>query len=776
MAAWPTRWSAPLRARARRRGAARRPRGRRGDARRCRARPTPRPTSASRGRRADRPASCRAAQPVAVRRAAGAGRARRAGPQEDSCRALPGYAADPTREVVAGASRTRRRQGQGAGRRGCARPARRSSSAAQDHARPRSGVAFVRDEFRRSAAGSPPERGRGAARRGRQRPAGAGRRLLASWSPTPTGRSTPTRSPATTAAGPRSAASRSPTAASSATCRARWRRCAGRCASASTRCRSPTRSPTACDRGPGGSRRAAATPYQLAGALGHAAVEGREGPAAGPRLERRRAGRRACARSPSCNAAVKGGAADQAYALELRAVVQAARPMAARPASRERRRSTRLHGCTAAPADAASGTSRRGGWRSRLLALADRRDRRRSAAGRRRVVKSTTWSPAAGSRRRRDAGTRRAGARRGGCGGRAGERAVRLAIADLRLAAWLAWMTPLLAALSSWRGGVAQSASRPSRVAGVGGLAELADGRLQRRLDRLVAQPRLLVGLVALDLGLDVRHAAASCFRSGIGRCAASPYGCADARRYQVSTDHASRRPNRCARLPARRVRPAWDDAVPDQPRRPERTVRDQPGATDPARHPQLLHHRPHRPRQVDAGRPDAAAHRGGRRRGRCARSTSTGWTSSASAASRSRRRTSGCRGVGPDGRLRARHDRHPGPRRLHLRGLPVAGRLRGRGAAGRRRAGHRGADAGQPLPGARERPARSSRCSTRSTCRPPSRRSTPRRSRTSSAATRTTCCGSAPRPARASRDLLDVIVPGRPAAGRATRTRRPGR
>ena len=45
----------------------------------------------------------------------------------------------------------------------------------------------------------------------------------------------------------------------------------------------------------------------------------------------------------------------------------------------------------------------------------------------------------------------------------------------------------------------------------------------------------------------------------------------------------------------------------------------------------------------------------------------------------------------------------------------------------------------------------RSSRCSTRSTCRPRSRRSTPRSSRTSSAATRRTCCGSAPRPARAS-------------------------
>ena len=33
-----------------------------------------------------------------------------------------------------------------------------------------------------------------------------------------------------------------------------------------------------------------------------------------------------------------------------------------------------------------------------------------------------------------------------------------------------------------------------------------------------------------------------------------------------------------------------------------------------PGDHPQLLHHRPHRPRQVDAGGPDAAADRRGRR------------------------------------------------------------------------------------------------------------------------------------------------------------------
>ena len=50
--------------------------------------------------------------------------------------------------------------------------------------------------------------------------------------------------------------------------------------------------------------------------------------------------------------------------------------------------------------------------------------------------------------------------------------------------------------------------------------------------------------------------------------------------------------------------------------------------------------------------------------------------------------------------RLRPAPDRHPRPRRLHLRGVARAGGLRGRDAAGRRRPGHRGADPGQPLPG----------------------------------------------------------------------------
>ncbi len=54
---------------------------------------------------------------------------------------------------------------------------------------------------------------------------------------------------------------------------------------------------------------------------------------------------------------------------------------------------------------------------------------------------------------------------------------------------------------------------------------------------------------------------------------------------------------------------------------------------------------------------------------------------------------------------VRPQPDRHARPRGLHLRGLAVAGRVRGRAAARRRVAGRRGADAGQRLPGGRQQP-----------------------------------------------------------------------
>ncbi len=46
-----------------------------------------------------------------------------------------------------------------------------------------------------------------------------------------------------------------------------------------------------------------------------------------------------------------------------------------------------------------------------------------------------------------------------------------------------------------------------------------------------------------------------------------------------------------------------------------------------------------------------------------------------------------------------------PGPRRLHVRGQPLAGRLRGRAVGRRRVAGRRGADGRQHVPGRRRRP-----------------------------------------------------------------------
>ena len=97
-----------------------------------------------------------------------------------------------------------------------------------------------------------------------------------------------------------------------------------------------------------------------------------------------------------------------------------------------------------------------------------------------------------------------------------------------------------------------------------------------------------------------------------------------------------------------------------------------------------------------------------------------------------------------------AQPDRHARPRRLRLRGQPVAGRLRGRDPAGRRRPGHRGPDAGQLLPGPRERPRDRRLPQQDRPARPPTRTCTPPRSRTSSASRPTTSCASAPRPARA--------------------------
>ena len=170
------------------------------------------------------------------------------------------------------------------------------------------------------------------------------------------------------------------------------------------------------------------------------------------------------------------------------------------------------------------------------------------------------------------------------------------------------------------------------------------------------------------------------------------------------------------------RLEPAWEDWGSLRPRRRRRKQRRPRRAHDPDRaasgphrprgHPQLLHHRPHRPRQVDAGRPDAAADR---RRRRAQRAGAVPRPDGHRARARDHHQEPG-RPDAVDGagrqragrrarHLRAQHDRHPGARRLHLRGVALARGVRGRRTARRRRAGHRGADPGQPLPRARRRP-----------------------------------------------------------------------
>ena len=124
-----------------------------------------------------------------------------------------------------------------------------------------------------------------------------------------------------------------------------------------------------------------------------------------------------------------------------------------------------------------------------------------------------------------------------------------------------------------------------------------------------------------------------------------------------------------------------------------------------PAAHPQLLDHRPHRPRQVDAGRP----HPGDDPHRRVARHARAGarldGPRARARASRSRPPAVRVLFESRDGRhVPVPPHRHARPRRLHLRGQPLARRVRGRAAGRRRVAGRRGPDAGQHLPGDRQR------------------------------------------------------------------------
>ena len=142
------------------------------------------------------------------------------------------------------------------------------------------------------------------------------------------------------------------------------------------------------------------------------------------------------------------------------------------------------------------------------------------------------------------------------------------------------------------------------------------------------------------------------------------------------------------------------DAQAPRQYRPPARCDR----PPDPA---QLLHHRAHRPRQVDARRPDAAAHRrGGGARDAGAVPRPHGHRARAR---HHHQEPGGTRPVRGGGRqdVHPEPDRHPRPRRLHLRGQPQPGGVRGSGAAGGRRPGHRGPDSREPVPRDGGRPAR---------------------------------------------------------------------
>ena len=124
-----------------------------------------------------------------------------------------------------------------------------------------------------------------------------------------------------------------------------------------------------------------------------------------------------------------------------------------------------------------------------------------------------------------------------------------------------------------------------------------------------------------------------------------------------------------------------------------------------PEKYPQFLHRRAHRPRKIDPRRPADPAHR----RADPARDEGAGARFHGNRA-RTRHHHQGpdrapeLQGEGRPG-LHPQPDRHPRPCRLRLRGEPLARRLRGLAAGGRRQPGRRGADAGQRLPGDRQQP-----------------------------------------------------------------------
>mmetsp|Transcript_42952 Transcript_42952/g.67150 ORF Transcript_42952/g.67150 Transcript_42952/m.67150 type:complete len:203 (+) Transcript_42952:178-786(+) len=132
---------------------------------------------------------------------------------------------------------------------------------------------------------------------------------------------------------------------------------------------------------------------------------------------------------------------------------------------------------------------------------------------------------------------------------------------------------------------------------------------------------------------------------------------------------------------------------------------RSKDGGQGPQQNPQLLHHCTHRPREKHPCRQASRDHRHGAVPGHAV--PAVGLHGHRARARDHHQAAGGAHGVHGAGRreLRAEPDRHAGARGLHLRGLALAGRLRGRHPGGGCQPGRGGADPGQRVPGAGKRP-----------------------------------------------------------------------
>ena len=148
---------------------------------------------------------------------------------------------------------------------------------------------------------------------------------------------------------------------------------------------------------------------------------------------------------------------------------------------------------------------------------------------------------------------------------------------------------------------------------------------------------------------------------------------------------------------------PQQDGRAPTQA--PQYGLRN-PHARYPAEpHPQLLHHRPYRPWEIDARRPADPDHRHGRAaRHEGADARQHGYRAGARDHHQGADRPHPVQGPGW-GDLHPQPHGHAGPCRLRLRGLPQPRRLRRQPAGGRCLAGRRGPDPGECLPGAGSQP-----------------------------------------------------------------------